>query len=382
MPGPCAGHRFLLRVWMQGDPESQDDILFGREGGVATVTLNRPRALNAFTLDMYRRFDPMLRAWADDPGVHAVLIRGAEGRAFCAGGDIRAIYDAGRGIAGDPAHTAVFFREEYELIRRIHRFPKPYIAIIDGITMGGGAGVSVNGAYRIATEQTMLAMPETGIGLFPDVGATRFLNLCPGQIGRYLGLTGARLGPGDALYCGFATHFVRRERVPSLVNALSRVSWRAGRQRAQVDEVLAAFRTTMGEPPLEKERGVIDRCFAGLTVEAILGTLALEARAGGRDGEWAAATRTGLAAKSPTSLKVTLRQLTLGLGFDIEAALALEYRLTQHFMQGHDFYEGVRATLVDKDQKPAWQPAKLAEVTDEIVDSYFAPLGENELRFD
>src|SRR5438034_2841985 len=215
-----------------------DDILFGREGGVATVTLNRPQALNAFTLGMYRRFDPMLRAWADDPAVHAVLIRGAGGRAFCAGGDIRAIYEAGRGIAGDRSLTAVFFREEYELIRHIHRFPKPYLAIIDGITMGGGAGVSVNGAYRVATERTMLAMPETGIGLFPDVGATRFLNLCPGQIGRYVGLTGARLGPADARYCGFASHFVARERVAQLVEALGHMAWRAGEEGVQVEKAL------------------------------------------------------------------------------------------------------------------------------------------------
>src|SRR5213078_4471059 len=141
-----------------------EDILFGREGGVATVTLNRPQALNAFTLDMYRRFDPMLRAWADDSAIRAVLIRGAGERAFCAGGDVRAIYEAGRGISGNRTLTSAFFREEYQLIRRIHRYPKPYVAIVDGITMGGGAGVSVNGAYRVATERTMLAMPETGIG--------------------------------------------------------------------------------------------------------------------------------------------------------------------------------------------------------------------------
>src|SRR5712692_6013183 len=212
-----------------------DDILFGHQGGVATVTLNRPQALNAFTLAMYRRFAPMLRAWADDPEVHAVLIRGAGERAFCAGGDIRAIYEAGRGISDDRDLTAVFFREEYKLIRRIHRFPKPYLAIIDGITMGGGAGVSVNGAYRVATERTMLAMPETGIGLFPDVGATRFLNLCPGHVGRYLALSGARLGPADALYCGFATDFVPRERVPALIEALSHMAWRADKEIAQVE---------------------------------------------------------------------------------------------------------------------------------------------------
>ena len=150
-----------------------------RAGGVGTVTLNRPHALNAFTLDMYRAFDPVLREWEADPDIRLIVIRGAGDRAFCAGGDVRAIYEAGRGISGDRDLTSVFFREEYELIRRIHRLPTPYVAIIDGITMGGGAGVSVNGAWRVATERTMLAMPETGIGLFPDVGATRFLNLAP-----------------------------------------------------------------------------------------------------------------------------------------------------------------------------------------------------------
>ena len=361
---------------------TNDDILFGREGGVATVTLNRPQALNAFTLDMYRRFDPMLRAWADDPEIHAVLVRGAEGRAFCAGGDIRAIYEAGRGIAGDPKLTSDFFREEYQLIRRLHRYPKPYLAIIDGITMGGGVGVSVNGAYCIATERTLLAMPETGIGLFPDVGATRFLNLCPGHVGRYIGLTGARLGPADALYCGLATHFVRRDRLAALERALAHVTWRTGAEFAQVEEVLTAFRVLPGEPPLAAQRSAIDRCFTPERVEAILASLAVDTKLGGGEGEWAAHTSDGLLSKSPTSLKITLRQLMMGEGCNIEEALALEYRLTQHVMRGHDFYEGVRAALIDRDQQPRWQPATLAEVSDAMVDAYFAPLGEDELRFD
>ncbi len=235
-----------------------DDILFERVGGVATVTLNRPQQLNAFTLGMYRRFDPMLREWAADSAIHAVVIQGAEGRAFCAGGDIRAIYEAGRGIAGDPSLTSTFFREEYELIRRIHRYPKPYVAMIDGIAMGGGAGVSVNGAYRIATERAMFAMPETGIGLFPDVGATRFLNLCPGHVGRYLGLTGARLGTADALYCGFATHFVRRERLPALLECAAarhlaqRQRIRAGRGGA--DGVPHAARDAASGAPRGRNR--------------------------------------------------------------------------------------------------------------------------------
>src|ERR1700757_1080207 len=218
-----------------------EEILLGHEGGIATLMINRPKALNALTLDNYRRFAPALRAWAKDPSIHAVIVRGAGERAFCAGGDVRAVYEAGRGISGDPNLPSVFFREEYELIRRIHRFPKPYIAIIDGITMGGGAGISVNGAYRVATEHTLFAMPETGIGLFPDVGATRFLNRCPGHVGRYLGLTGARLNVADALYCGFTTHFVAQDRVEALLTALAAIAWEAGAEFRQVDALLARF---------------------------------------------------------------------------------------------------------------------------------------------
>ncbi len=335
------------------------DIIFERDGPVGLVTLNRPQALNAFTLGMYRAFDPKLREWAEDPSLRVVVVRGAGERAFCAGGDVRAVYEAGRGIAGERSLTAVFFREEYELIRRVHRYPKPYIALIDGITMGGGAGVSVNGRYRVATERTILAMPETGIGLFPDVGATRFLNLAPGRIGRYLGLTGARLGAADALYCGFATHFVPRERLPELL----------ARLRTEAPEaVLAALSADPGPPPLAARQAEIDRAFAGDTVEDILAAV---------DDE----TRGVLLAKSPTSLKITLRQLTLGRGMDLEAALALEYRLTQQVMAGHDFYEGIRAALIDRDGRPHWRPATLAEVADAAVDAYFAPLGDGELRF-
>ena len=219
-----------------------EEILLDRTGGAAILTINRPQALNALTLGNYRRFAPALRAWASDPSVHAVVVRGAGERAFCAGGDVRAVYEAGRGISGDPDLPAIFFREEYELIRCIHRFPKPYIAVIDGITMGGGAGISVNGAYRIATERTLFAMPETAIGLFPDVGATRFLNRCPGYVGRYLGLTGARLGAADALYCGFATHFVPHDRIAGLVAALgaSRPG-DAGRSDDRIDAMLTRF---------------------------------------------------------------------------------------------------------------------------------------------
>jgi enoyl-CoA hydratase len=350
--------------------ESTDDILFGHKGGIGTALLNRPHALNAFTLGMYRKFEPVLRAWATDPQIHAVTVEGAGDRAFCAGGDVRAVYDAGKGISDDPSFTSVFFAEEYRILPLIHHYPKPYIAIIDGITMGGGAGVSVNGAYRVATERTMFAMPETGIGLFPDVGATRFLNLCPGHIGRYLGLTGARLGAADVLYCGLATHFVSRERVSELIATLPGTVWEAGNEHAQVEAVLAQFTTDPGSPPLAARRSIIDRCFVGETVEAILDALAAETA----DPDWAAETRAILLTKSPTSLRITLRQLVLGQGLDLEDALRLEYRMTQHVMAAHDFYEGIRAVLVDKDQKPRWQPGSLAEIDEAVTEAYFAPL--------
>jgi enoyl-CoA hydratase len=244
--------------------------------------------------------------------------------------------------------------------------------------MGGGAGVSVNGAYRVATEKTMFAMPETGIGLFPDVGATRFLNLCPGAIGRYLGLTGARLGAADAIYCGFATHFVPRDRVPELLAALTGMTWRPGEEGAQVEAALTEFAADPGPPPLAARRPVIDRCFGHDRVEDILAALDAETA----DPGWAAETRAILLPKSPTSLRITLRQLVLGQNFALEEALRLEYRMTQHVMAAHDFYEGVRAALVDKDQKPHWQPASLAEIDEAATEAYFAPLGAGELVFD
>jgi len=354
-----------------------DEILFGRAGRLAILTINRPLAHNALTLANYRRIGPALRAWAADPLINAVVVRGAGDRAFCAGGDVRAVYEAGRRIGGPSDLTAIFFREEYELIQRIHHFPKPYIAIIDGITMGGGAGISVNGAYRVATERTLFAMPETGIGLFPDVGATRFLNRCPGYLGRYLGMTGARLNAADALYCGFATHYVTRDRIDELVAAL------AATKPAQrpVEQVLGSFAVDSGPAPIAALQSAIDRCFVGESVEAILDALAAEAAGGGTHAAWAQETRASLLTKSPTSLKITLRQLTIGRDYDLEAALALEYRLTQHVMASHDFYEGVRAVLIDKDQQPHWHPPTLAEVTDEVSEAYFAPIGERELRF-
>lgn len=353
---------------------SADEILLERRGGVAVVTLNRPKALNTLTLGMYRTLDPDLARWRSDPTIHAVVIRGAGERAFCAGGDVRAIYEAGQGRTA--GLTADFFREEYCLIQRVYRFPKPYIALLDGITMGGGAGVSVHGSHRIATERFVLAMPETAIGLFPDVGATAFLNRCPGRIGRYLGLTGARLKAADALYCGLITHYVPGARLGELIQSLEQLAWEVGQERLQIDKLLADFAAPTGPSPLAELRPAIDRCFAGDSVEGIMAALERET------GDWARAALDSMAKASPTSLKITLQQLITGAHFDVEEALRLEYRLTQHIMQRHDFFEGVRALLVDKDQAPQWRPAQLAEVTEADVSFYFRPIGDRELRFE
>jgi enoyl-CoA hydratase len=353
-----------------------DEILLERRGALGIVTLNRPKALNTLSLAMYRVMDPKLLEWGSDPGVRAIVVRGAGDRAFCAGGDVRAIYDARAHPQGPGDYKADFFREEYRLIERVHRFPKPYLALMDGIAMGGGMGVSVNGSHRVATERSLCAMPEVHIGLFPDVGATRYLNLCPGKIGLYLALTGARIQAADMLYCGFATHYVRHDRVAELTSALAATEWRAGDERAQVDAVLARFHEDPGAPPLASLRPQIDRCFAGDSVEAILAALSEEGT------DWARETRATIERASPISLKITFHQMKLGdARMDIETALALEYRMTQHVMAAHDFYEGIRAVLVDKDQKPRWEPASLAETGEAEVARYFESLGERELAF-
>jgi enoyl-CoA hydratase len=255
-----------------GDPE----ILLERRGGVALVTMNRPKALNTLTLGMYRELDPDLLAWRRDPAVRAVIIRGAGGKAFCAGGDVRDLWKTGQGVKGPDDLKSVFFREEYRLIQRVHRFGKPYIALIDGITMGGGAGMSINGSHRVATERTLFAMPETAIGLFPDVGATHFLNRCPGQLGMYLALTGARLKAADLLYGRLATHYVPSAKLDALVEALTALDWHESAEDRQADLVLTRFSENPGPAPLGQNRAAIDRCFGEPTVEAILAALERE----------------------------------------------------------------------------------------------------------
>jgi enoyl-CoA hydratase len=351
------------------------DILLERKGAIGLVTMNRPKALNTLTLGMYRELDPDLLAWRRDPAVRAVIIRGAGGKAFCAGGDVRDLWKAGQGVKGPDDLKSVFFREEYRLIQRVHRFGKPYVALMDGITMGGGAGMSINGSHRVATEKTLFAMPETAIGLFPDVGATHFLNRCPGRIGLYLALTGARLKAADLVYCRLATHYVPSARLEALVDALTRLDWHQGAEGRQADLVLTRFAENPGPAPLAAHAAAIDRCFAAETVEGILAALEREGT------DWAKETRASLMRMSPTSLKVTHWQMTVGRAYGVEQALVLEYRLTQHFMNGPDFFEGVRAVLVDRDQSPNWRPARLEDVSEELVAGHFRELGENELTF-
>ena len=342
-----------------------DDILFGESGSFGLVTLNRPRALNALTLEMVNALDRRLAQWAGDGAVRGVLVEGAGDRAFAAGGDVQRLHEAG--LKGDP-YTEAFFRDEYALNRRIFHYPKPYIALMDGIAMGGGVGVSVLGSHRVATERTAFAMPETGIGFFPDVGATYFLPRLPGRLGLYLALTGARLGSADCCHAGIATHYVPRDRLAELkaeLAASAAAGIGAGDGRAAVDAVLGRFAEDPGPPPVAVHLERIDACFGRESVEAVLDALDAEGT------EWAGKTAAAMAAKSPTALKVAFEQYRRGGSLGLDAALRLEYGMSQVFMRNRDFFEGVRALIIDKDNTPRWEPPSLAEVGADAVAEYF-----------
>lgn len=349
-----------------------EEILFAVENGIAIVRMNRPKALNALTHEMVVAFDAKLKAWTGDAAVRALVISGEGGRAFCAGGDIRKLYDEGRAGGRYPYD---FYRDEYVLNARIKRFPKPYIAFLDGITMGGGVGVSVHGSHRIATENTLFAMPETGIGLFPDVGGSHFLSRCPGEVGLYLALTGERLKAADAIAAGVCTGFVSATKRDELLAALKAADW-SGDAMGVVDRVIAGLGGDAGAATLPAHRAVIDRCFAGDSVEAVLAALDADGSEFAR--KQAATIRT----KSPTSLKLTFRQIREGARRSMDECMRMEWRMVNRVIKGHDFYEGTRAVVVDKDQKPKWKPASLAEVSDADIDAYFAPLPEGDLRYD
>ena len=344
--------------------------MFERRGAAGLVTLNRPQALNAVTHAMVKALRAQLDAWADDAGVTRVIIQAAGERAFSAGGDVRALTDLGK--AGQHDEALQFWRDEYPLNAAIKTYRKPYVALIDGIVMGGGVGVSVHGSHRVAGDRFQFAMPEVGIGFFPDVGATWFLPRMPGELGAYCGLTGERFGGADAIAAGIATHRIPSARFLALLEGLSGT--------VPVDAVLAAFAEPAGEGPITARRAAIDRLFAGGRVEAILAALDGEAASASADAEWAAKTAATMRQKSPLSLKIALAQVRRSGILDFAACMECEFRIVSRVIRGHDFYEGVRAVIVDKDNRPLWQPASLDAVSDAEVARHFAPLGDGELK--
>jgi enoyl-CoA hydratase len=342
-----------------------EDLHVRREGAAGRITLNRPKALNSLTLNMVHSFATALDGWAEDDSVRVVIIDGSGSRGLCAGGDVRALNNSeacGDGMA------ETFWRNEYRLNVDIANYPKPVVAFMDGIVMGGGVGISAHASCRIVTEKTMLAMPEVGIGLLPDVGGTWLLSKCPGEVGTYLALTGTRIGGSDAIYAGLADYFLQSERLPDLAKALGEAG------DGDVEAIARSFAGDPGPAPLALRAAAIDMMFSHDTVERCL-----EAARSLGD-KWAAGVAREMAAKSPTSLKVTLAALrqarTLGI---LEDCLNMEFRIISRMFHGPDFREGVRATLIDKDQLPCWQPASLSEVSEAAVFAHFAPLGPNEL---
>jgi len=342
---------------------SEDHVLLHTAGRSAHITLNRPRALNALNHAMVRSIDQALTAWEHDPAVETVVITGAGERGLCAGGDIRTIHDDARD--GDGAASAAFWRDEYRLNARIARYPKPYVAVMDGIVMGGGVGVSAHGSVRVVTERSRIAMPETGIGFVPDVGGTHLLALAPGELGTRLGLTGAEIGAGDALLCGLADHYVPSASLPYFVADLADLP---------VREVLDRHVEPSPEGELTGQGEWTDSCFAAGAVEEIVQRLFAHGDPAAKE------TAEILLAKSPTALKVTLAALRRArrLG-SLERVLEQEYRVSCAALTMPDLVEGIRAQVIDKDRDPRWSPGTLAEVTDADVERFFEPLGEHEL---
>jgi enoyl-CoA hydratase len=348
--------------------DGQSEILFGRRGVAGLVTLNRPQALNAVTLGMVRAFTRQLTEWRDDPSITRIVVAASGGKAFSAGGDIRALYEAG--TSGRHDEMLAFYGEEYVLNSIIKHYSKPYVSLIDGIVMGGGVGVSVHGSHRVAGDRFLFAMPEVSIGFFPDVGATWFLPRLPGQLGAYCALTGERLGAADSVSATIATHRVASSRFPDLADALC--------SAVAVDATVAAFADPGGEAKLAARRAAIDRLFRSDRVEDIMAELDAEAGGGGPDADFAGATAKTIRSKSPTSLKLALAQVREGAKLSFDACMKTEFRIVSRVIHGHDFYEGVRAVIVDKDNAPRWRPAMLAEVPDAEIERHFAPLSRGE----
>jgi enoyl-CoA hydratase len=351
-----------------------DSVLTRSEGGVGYITLNRPVALHALNLDMCETILAALRVWAQDPGVHIVVVDHAAGsRGFCAGGDIAMLRESG---ISDGKDARAFFAEEYRMNAAIESFPKPYLALIDGVTMGGGVGLSVHGSYRVATERTLFAMPETGIGLFPDVGGGWFLPRLSGELGTWLALTGARLKGSDVAAARVATHFLPSELLPNLKAQIAEADFSAGAAE-MLGEILSRLTHAVPAGSFEAHMETINACFAGDSAEAMVA--ALEA-----DGsEWAVKQAETIRTKSPETVKVALRQVREGAKCEtFEDNMRMEYRIGWRKVQSADFLEGVRAVIIDKDHAPHWTPDTLEAVSAADVAKYFAPLGDDELSFE
>jgi len=343
---------------------SSADILFERRGTAGIVILNRPNALNAVTHVMVRALAERLVAWADDAAVTRVIVLAAGTRAFSAGGDLKVIYELGRSGRYDDA--LAFWWDEYRLNALIKHYRKPYVALIGGVVMGGGAGISINGSHRVAGDAFRFAMPEVGIGFFPDVGATWFLPRLPGELGAYCALTGDRLDAADAVGCGIATHRVRSVRFTELIEALCGA--------VPVDAVLAAFTEPADAGAIMRRRPAIDRWFKANHVEAILASLQRDAAEPGDDGDLALRLAATIKAKSPLSLKLALALQRRGRTLAFGECMRTEYRVVSRVVRGHDFYEGIRAVIIDKDQAPNWWPSALAAVSEAEVERHFAPV--------
>ena len=322
------------------------------DGRVGRLVLSRPAALNALDRAMIGALIASLRIWQHMPEIHAVVIEG-EGRAFCAGGDIRAVRDAA--VAGDAASIEAFFAEEYALNRVIADYAKPYVALVDGICMGGGIGVCVHGRYRVATEAAMFAMPETGIALFPDVGASFFLPRLPGALGMFLGLTGTRLTGADAVHAGLATHFVPKAKLQPLSAAIA----------ADGVAALAGFAATLPPFTLAGELPAINRCFSAGSLPEILVRLA-------REGAWGEKMVATLRAMSPSSVLWSFGIVHRGAARDLPACLAAELRLTRQVTRHPDFVEGVRAMVIDKDRTPKWSPSAIEDIDPRVIEAMLA----------
>lgn len=341
---------------------SEPEILFERKGCAGFVTLNRPHALNAATDNMVRALAKQLDLWENDSAIDRIVVKAAGERAFCAGGDIRALYELYK--AGEVQKSIDFWRVEYTLNHRIKHYPKPYISLIDGIVMGGGVGLSVHGMYRVAGDKYSFAYPEVGIGFFPDVGATHVLPRLPGKIGMWIALTGWRVNADDGVYCGLATHRVASSQFAELESALT--------TDESVGEILKTFSMKRGKGKLEEEHPLIDRIFALSSVEEILSAL------DGEMNEFASQLARAIRQKSPTSLKIAFEQVQRGAGLDFAQAMQAEFRIVNRVAREPEFYEGIRAVVIDKDNAPKWNPPSLEAVSAGKVASYFAPLPANE----